>query len=593
MRAFHHKALIIIPAFYGLLLGSDRATLIAFSANERLGEVFAQTSVLGVAMLVGACPLGAAASSLFAGQLCDKFGFLHITRLAGILWVSGCLGTFFSPENVYIVLCKLVKGFGVGIASVAVPLYVFEVLVPPHRASAIGWATAFSIMGQAAIYGLGVLLRFTLGNPADAFHYTWLAEIAWGVLVVITSVFLPESPKFLARRGEWVQATTSLERLSRQQDMSLTSVSPVASRFSDLFSKQIRAKFLFAVAVQLFARASCVLGVTHVIHYTLAFCRLEDSLVESIHGTIFALQFLFTALSIFIMKSARRKDMLAYGFFLLTVSFCCLGATSYVYATRATHFFAYAPIVQVSLVPASSVLALTAFAFSVASLLITSSALSFTLEILPCDSRSRGVSVAMSTAWTVETLAASSSVELAQIDPFVVFFFLAVISVLGMLVTVFVYEGQDPAEGLPFPMDIVENGEQGEKSEAPNSDTGLENETSAKSSASGSIRKKTFQPQNFVPIHKRSSDANTDLPHFVVTNPAQLTTKSGYTELQMQTAETNLPQKPAPARTMEDTERLFTATEGNRLAAYKTLDSKVTISGLWSEVSDYDGVVED
>lgn len=60
MRAFHHKALIIIPAFYGLLLGLDRATLIAFLANERLGEVFAQTSVLGVAMLVGACPLGAA-----------------------------------------------------------------------------------------------------------------------------------------------------------------------------------------------------------------------------------------------------------------------------------------------------------------------------------------------------------------------------------------------------------------------------------------------------------------------------------------------------------------------------------------------------
>ncbi|OBA23048.1 MFS general substrate transporter, partial [Metschnikowia bicuspidata var. bicuspidata NRRL YB-4993] len=379
-------------------------------------------------------------SALFTGQLCDRFGHLHLMRLAGFLWCLGCLGTYFSPENVYIVLCKLGKGFGLGMASVAVPLYVFDVLVAPYRQLAIGWAAAFSIFGQAAMYAFGILLRTTLGSAVDAFHYSWIAEVFWGVLLVGPSLFLPDSPKFLARKGQWERATASLERLSLQKNLSLTSVPLQPSTFGDLFRRENRKRFFFAVALQAMAHGACVFGATHFIHYTLAFCRLDTALVETLYGVFFAIQLLFTALSVFVMKNSRRKDMLAYGFFLLTVAFSSLGATSYVYATGSTNYFVYAPVVQVSLVAASTVLALVGFAFSVASLLITSLSLLCTLETLPCDLRAKGVSIAMSTAWTVETLAATLSIGLTHIAPFALFFGLAVVSVAAIVVTLYVYE---------------------------------------------------------------------------------------------------------------------------------------------------------
>lgn len=487
------------------------------------------------------------------------------------------------------------KGFGVGIASVAVPLYVFDVLVAPHRSLAIGWATVFSVFGQAITFAFSVLLRETLKDPADAFHYTWIAEIFWGVLIFVTSFFLPESPKFLARRGEWIKATSSLEKLASQKNISLISVPLEPSRFGELFSKEVRTRFFFVVAIQLFARATCVFGITHITHYTLTFCRLDNITVESMYGAFFAIQFIFTMLSIFIMKNARKKDMLAYGFFLLTIAFTCLGTTSFVYATLSTSLIAYAPMLQVNLIPASSVLALTAFSFSVASLLITSLSLLYTLEALPCASRSKGVSIAISTAWTVETFAASMSVGLANVDPFLFFFVLAVISFIAIFITVAVYENKYAIDGLPFPLDILENsGDPEEKNETvlgANAAELLINNAvqSEKSSGSDSLHEKSFQPQNFISIHKRSDEPVSELPQFVVQLPEHMATgKSGTTELQMKTADTRFPLK-TESEMQQKTggkERFVIGTDGDRLVPYRTHDSKVTISGLWSEVSD-------
>ncbi|GEQ68991.1 hypothetical protein JCM33374_g2661 [Metschnikowia sp. JCM 33374] len=367
----------------------------------------------------------------------------------------------------------------------------------------------------------------------------------------------------------------------------------------------------------------------------LAFCRLSDTMVESLYAVIYAIQFFFTLLSIYVMKSSRRKDMLAYGLFLLSVAFVCLGSTSYVHATTSPLPMAYAPVVQVTLVPASTVLALTGFAFSVSSLLITSSSMSFVIEVLPCDSRSRGVSIAMSAAWTVETLASTLSVGLSNLNPFVFFFVLSTICFVGMIVVLFVYEERVNKEGLPFPVAVLGHGPDQEKAEDPEGPEGLaelggpegqggpedlegpdcpENlqgpkglvglddpntqqfvaeNANSETLETGSVSEKIFHPQNFITIHKRSAeDVPTNLPKFVVTEPVQMATaKSELSVLEMKTADTRFHSKfPDPAAHLEDPDRdrLVATNEVNRLAPYKTSDSKVTVSGMWSEVSDPD-----
>ena len=85
--------------------------------------------------------LGAMAGALVAGGLADRLGRRRTIVIAAVLFVVGALAESLAPGTPVLVIGRLVVGFGVGVASVAAPLYAAE-LAP--AASAVAWSPSTS-----------------------------------------------------------------------------------------------------------------------------------------------------------------------------------------------------------------------------------------------------------------------------------------------------------------------------------------------------------------------------------------------------------------------------------------------------------------
>src|SRR5690606_19831997 len=61
-----------------------------------------------------------------AGVLADRLGRRNTAILAGALFMAGAAVSAFAPATAVLVVGRFILGFGVGVASVAAPLYAAE-----------------------------------------------------------------------------------------------------------------------------------------------------------------------------------------------------------------------------------------------------------------------------------------------------------------------------------------------------------------------------------------------------------------------------------------------------------------------------------
>ena len=114
-------AFVVILA--GVLFGYDQGVIsgalagmtATFDLSTRMQEVV--TSLVTLGALVGA---------LLGGGLADRFGRTRTLVVAGVLFAFGALGESVAPSTEVLTVSRFVVGFGVGIASVAGPLYAAE-----------------------------------------------------------------------------------------------------------------------------------------------------------------------------------------------------------------------------------------------------------------------------------------------------------------------------------------------------------------------------------------------------------------------------------------------------------------------------------
>src|SRR5262249_46434486 len=113
----------VITIFAGLLFGYDQGVisgaLTFVRAEFRLGSVLVQAVTSWVT-------LGALFGALFAGTLADRVGRRQALVLSAALFVVGALIQAGAPGTLVLVVGRFVIGAGVGVASVAAPLYAAE-----------------------------------------------------------------------------------------------------------------------------------------------------------------------------------------------------------------------------------------------------------------------------------------------------------------------------------------------------------------------------------------------------------------------------------------------------------------------------------
>jgi MFS family permease len=197
-----------------------------------------------LSIVVAAVLLGSVISTLFAGLLADWMGRKSLMTLSGVMFVVSIPMIALSHGYGPLVFGRLLQGVSAGLIGVVVPLYLAECLTASNRGKGTGifqWLLTLGIV-TAALVGAYFSWRVDqVAKLADAARLLAFKDTAWrgifwvslppGILFVIGSFMVAESPRWLLRRGKKEAAYAALlrSRTTEQADLELREMQEVTA----------------------------------------------------------------------------------------------------------------------------------------------------------------------------------------------------------------------------------------------------------------------------------------------------------------------------------------------------------------------------
>ena len=240
-KAGYNRFLLLVAGLGGLLYGVDVG--IIAGAYPYL-EATSRFSAGQLSNVVAAVLLGSVISTLFAGILADWMGRRLLMAFSGLLFVASIPMIALAHGYEPLVLGRVLQGISAGLIGVVVPLYLAECLSASSRGKGTGifqWLLTLGIFA-AALVGIYFSYRVDevakLGDPARlfAFKNTAWRSIFWvslppGILFVIGSFMVAESPRWLYRHGKRDAARAALlrSRTTEQADLELQEMEQTAA----------------------------------------------------------------------------------------------------------------------------------------------------------------------------------------------------------------------------------------------------------------------------------------------------------------------------------------------------------------------------
>lgn len=347
-KAGYNRFLLLVAGLGGLLYGVDVG--IIAGALPYL-EATSGLNAGQLSIVVAAVLLGSVISTLFAGALADWIGRKPLMMLSGVLFVFSIPVIALSHGYGSLVLGRLLQGISAGLIGVVVPLYLAECLSASSRGKGTGifqWLLTLGIV-TAAIVGMFFSIRVEevakLGDPARLFAFkdTAWRSIFWvslppGILFVIGSLMVSESPRWLFQRGNRDAAYAALlrSRTNQQADVELAEMVQAAAAENSKTSTgvKVQGSLLRRKYVIPFVLACVILacnqatGVNSIIGFNtniLLQSGLSD--VQAHWGyVIFTLvNFLMTIGGVLLVDRKGRRFLLSVGSAGIIVSLLCTG----------------------------------------------------------------------------------------------------------------------------------------------------------------------------------------------------------------------------------------------------------------------------
>jgi MFS family permease len=347
-KANYNRFLLLVAGLGGLLYGVDVG--IIAGAYPYL-EATSKLNAGQLSSVVAAVLLGSVISTLFAGLLADWMGRKLLMTLSGVLFVISIPVIALSHGYEPLILGRLLQGISAGLIGVVVPLYLAECLAASSRGKGTGifqWLLTLGIV-TAAIVGMFFSFRVEevarLGDPAQLFAFKDAAwrSIFWvslppGLLFVIGSLMVAESPRWLFLRGKRAAAYAALlrSRTNEQADLELAEMehtaaaervrsSPGAKVKESLLRRKYVIPFVLACVILACNQAT---GINSIIGYNtniLLQSGLSDLQAHWGYVIFTIINFLVTIGGVMLVDRKGRKFLLSLGTAGIILSLVCTG----------------------------------------------------------------------------------------------------------------------------------------------------------------------------------------------------------------------------------------------------------------------------
>ncbi len=346
----YNRFLLVVAGLGGLLYGVDvgiiGGALPYLEATSHLNP--GQLSIIVAAVL-----LGSVFSTLFAGMLADWMGRKPLMTFSGVAFILSIPMIALAHGYGPLFFGRLLQGISGGLIGVVVPLYLAECLSANRRGRGTGifqWLLTLGIVAAALIgiyYSYKVQAVERAGDAATLFAFkdqTW-RRIFWvslppGLLFIVGSFFVAESPRWLHRKGRREQALASLlrSRSTEQADMELREMDDVAGHAGTvpaadgrdqripLLSRRYVIPFVLACVI-LFCNTAT--GVNSVIGYNtgiLLQSGLSDVMAHWGYVLFTIVNFTMTLVGMTLVDRVGRKPLLIGGTIGIILSMSTVGA---------------------------------------------------------------------------------------------------------------------------------------------------------------------------------------------------------------------------------------------------------------------------
>ncbi|KAG2666677.1 hypothetical protein I3760_15G074400 [Carya illinoinensis] len=274
--------------------------------------------------------VGAMVGAIASGQISEYIGRKGSLMIAAIPNIIGWLAISFARDVSFLYMGRLLEGFGVGIISYTVPVYIAEI-APQNLRGALGSVNQLSVT-------IGIMLAYLLG-----LFVQWRILAILGILpctILIPGLFfIPESPRWLAKMGMTEEFETSLQVLRGFDTDISTEVNDikrsVAStsrrstiRFAELKQRRYWLPLMIGIGLLLLQQLSGINGVLFYSSTIFASAGVTSSNVATFG--LGAVQVIATGVTTWLADKAGRRLLLIISSSGMTVSLLIVAVSFFV-----------------------------------------------------------------------------------------------------------------------------------------------------------------------------------------------------------------------------------------------------------------------
>ncbi len=408
----------LTSALAGFLFGFD--TVVISGAEKTIQALWKLTPFLhGVAM--ASALYGTVLGSLLGGWPTDRFGRRPTLLSIGVLYFVSAVWSGLATDAYSFIIARFIGGIGVGVSTIAAPLFISEI-APPAKRGQLAGMFQFNIVFGIVIAFLSNALLAGIGENA----WRWMLGVAAipSVLYTLLCFGLPESPRWLlGRKGDrqrgigvlrLIQPDATAAEIEAEADgiMAASNEEGISRGF---WRWNLRVPILLAIFIAFFNQLS---GINAILYFAPRIFELtglgaKAALLQSVGIGITNLVFTFVGL--WLIDRLGRRTLLYIGSFGYIAS---LGLVSWAFFTQ--HF---------AIVPACIFAFIAAHAIGQGAVIWV-----FISEIFPNRQRAEGQALGSFTHWIFAALLTTFFPQMVDsFAPGYVFLFFCAMMVLQLV----------------------------------------------------------------------------------------------------------------------------------------------------------------
>lgn len=314
----------LIAAIGGLLFGFNTSIIsgaLLFLERDFGLSTFQKEQVVSVLLI------GAVFGAFFGGFIADHFGRKKTLLFTSFLFIIGtiCLSEAMGFDS--LLVGRAILGVAIGIASMAVPLYIAEISPPQSRGALVSLNQLLITFGILLAYGVS----FYYASKSD-WRDMFLFGIFPAILQGIGLFFIPESPSWLIGKGRVAQAEKILHKIqvsSAKEHLVRAKKKedePSKKSWHELLKPAVRKPFFVGIGVSVFQQ---ITGINTVIYYAPQIFQIAgySTAEKAIQATLIVgiVNVVMTLIALWLIDRLGRRPLMIGGLIGMAASLAILG----------------------------------------------------------------------------------------------------------------------------------------------------------------------------------------------------------------------------------------------------------------------------